>query len=68
VPHFISLVEDGDNSVHYVNLEQIVQMVHVPGSPLATVTTTDGRSFRVGDAEAKKLLRKMDHPGADEGT
>lgn len=63
---FISLVEDGDNSIHYVNLEQVVQMVHVPGSPLATLTTTDGRSFRVSASEAKKLLRKMGEPAGDD--
>jgi hypothetical protein len=33
-----------------------VQIVHVPNSPIATVHMVDGHSFRVGEAETKRLM------------
>ena len=53
---FIPLLEQGDNSIHYVNVAHIVQIVHVPQSPIATVHMVDGHSFRVGEAETKRLM------------
>ena len=56
VSKFIQLVEQGDNSIHYVNLDEIVQVVHVPNSKIAMVHLTNGMNFRVGEAEIKHLI------------
>jgi hypothetical protein len=63
VPKFIQLVEQGDNSIHYVNLEEIVQIVHVPDSPIASVHLTDGKSFRVSGNETKRLMTAFGEEG-----
>lgn len=53
---FIPLIEQGDSSIHYVNLEHIVQIIHVPNAPVATVCLADGKSFRVGEMETQRLV------------
>ena len=53
---FVAITEQGDNSVHHVNLDHLVQVVHVPNSPLATVSTSDGKSFRISQDDLQKLL------------
>jgi hypothetical protein len=63
VAKFIPLLEQGDNSIHYVNLEHIVQIVHVPDAPIATVHMDDGKSFRVGEAETKRLMSAFGEQG-----
>lgn len=59
MPQFIKLVEQGDNSVHLIHVDHVIQVVHVPGSTVATVTTSDGKSFRIGDAEYQHLLSSL---------
>ena len=63
MPKFIQLVEQGDNSIHYVNLNEIVQIVHVPDSPIATVHMTDGKSFRVGQTQTNRLMTAFGEDG-----
>gem|GEM_PF-3976645 len=53
---FIPLVEQGDSSVHYVNVEHVLQFVHVPNSPVAVVTTSDGQSFRISEEEFRRFV------------
>ena len=53
---FINLVEQGDESIHVVNVDHIVQMYHVPGTGVATVTTSDGKSFRISQQEFYNAL------------
>ena len=59
MPQFIRLVEQGDNSLHLIHKDHIIQVVHVPGSTIATVTTSDGKSFRIGDAEYQRFLEAL---------
>lgn len=59
MPRFINLVEQGDESVHVVNVEHIVQMVHVPGAGLATVSMSDGKTFRVSQQEFYNALTSI---------
>ena len=62
---FLPLLEQGDNSIHYVNIAHIVQIVHVPASPIATVHMVDGHSFRVGEEETKRLMHIFGEDGQD---
>jgi hypothetical protein len=59
MPRFINLVEQGDESVHVVNVEHIVQMMHVPGAGIATVTLSDGKSFRISQQEFYNTLTAL---------
>lgn len=56
---FVQIIEHGDSSVHCLNVRQIVQVVQVPGAPVATVFMADGKNFRITSAEAAALMEQL---------
>ena len=61
---FVNVVEQGDDSIHVLNVDRIVQFVHVPGAPIATVSVSDGKSFRISQEEFYRVLTAI---GAESG-
>ena len=52
----MTVQEQGDSSLHYINVDHIVQIVHVPNAPVATISMADGKSFRVNETEFRNIV------------